>query len=94
LEPAVGVVLIEHVSLSDLPESWRARVNAPEGVKLTVRIEQEASAPASDAVQVGDNLLFGMWRDRADMADVETYVRALRAPRFQGDASSTDSGQS
>jgi hypothetical protein len=26
--------------------------------------------------------LFGMWRDREDMADVEEYVRRLRAPRF------------
>lgn len=26
---------------------------------------------------------FGMWRDRKDMADVEAYVRKLRAPRFR-----------
>ena len=28
------------------------------------------------------NPLFGMWRDREDLADVEGYIRRIRAPRF------------
>ena len=26
-----------------------------------------------------------MWRDREDMADVEAYIRKLRAPRYHRD---------
>ena len=29
-----------------------------------------------------DDPLFGMWRDRADMADVAGYIRKVRADRF------------
>ena len=32
-----------------------------------------------------DDPLFGMWRDREDMADVAGYVRKLRASRFNDD---------
>jgi hypothetical protein len=49
-----------------------------------VRIEAEA-AHATDAFS--DDPLFGMWRDREDMADVATYVRRIRASRFNPDDS-------
>ena len=26
--------------------------------------------------------MFGMWKDREDMADVEAYIRKLRKPRY------------
>jgi hypothetical protein len=37
-----------------------------------------------------DDPLFGMWRDRADMADVDAYVRRVRASRFNRDDSSNE----
>ena len=46
---------------------------------MTVRIEEEADQAA--AKEEVENPLFAMWRDHADMADVEAYVRKLRAPR-------------
>jgi hypothetical protein len=42
-----------------------------------VRIEEETTG-----VEAEGDLLFGMWRDREDMTDVEAYVSKLRAPRF------------
>jgi hypothetical protein len=39
---------------------------------------------------VTDDPAFGIWRDRQDTADVEAYVRHLRAPRFNRDGSRND----
>jgi hypothetical protein len=77
-------IVIEHVRVSELPEAWRAKLGAQREARVTVRIETEAEAPAVQAPEErGErNPLFGMWRDREDMADVEAYVRKLRAPRF------------
>lgn len=36
---------------------------------------------------VTDDPLFGMWRDREDMADVADHVRSIRAARFNDDDS-------
>jgi len=49
---------------------------------VTVRIEEEAQATQAATKEESDNPLFGMRRDREDMADVEAYVRKLRVPRF------------
>lgn len=73
----MNALVIEHVKISELPEAWRAKLPAPENARVTVRIEEEVSG-----VEAEDNLLFGMWRDREDMADVEAYLSKLRAPRF------------
>lgn len=77
----MNTVVIEHVKISELPENWRAKLHAAGNARVTVRIEEEQS------VQTNDNPLFGMWRDREDMADVESYVRTQRAPRFKRDDS-------
>ncbi len=76
--------MIEHVKVSELPEAWREKLPANEGARVTVRIEQEAAGneAAAAATEHPDDLLFGMWCDREDMADVEAYGRKLRAPRF------------
>ena len=74
-------IVIEHVKVSDLPEVWRTRITATENARVTVRIEPEATAGEA-AEEDSDDPLFGMWRDREEMADVEAYVRKLRAPRF------------
>jgi hypothetical protein len=77
MEQLMNAVVIEHVKVSELPAEWRGKLNAAENARVTVRIETE---PASETVE--EDPLFGMWRDREDMADVEEYVRRLRAPRF------------
>jgi diaminopimelate decarboxylase len=74
-------IVIEHVKVSELPEIWRAHITATENARVTVRIEPEATV--SEAAQEdSDDPLFGMWHDRAEMADVQAYLRKLRAPRF------------
>jgi len=70
-------VLIEHVKVADLPESWRALLAVERDARVSVRIEEE-SASAQD---VGP--AFGMWSDRDDLADVAGYARRLRVPRFE-----------
>jgi hypothetical protein len=74
-------VVIEHVKVSELPENWRARLRAEANARVTVRIEEETESREAAKEEV-ENPLFGMWRDREEMADVEAYVRKLRAPRF------------
>jgi hypothetical protein len=54
-----------------------------------VRIEQELSTVQAEEF-VTDDPAFGIWRDREDTADVEAYVRRLRAPRFNPDGSRND----
>ena len=51
---------------------------------MTVRIEEEADQTAANQAEpfVTNDPAFGIWRDREDMADVDAYVRKLRAPRF------------
>jgi hypothetical protein len=77
----MNAVVIEHVLVSELPEDWRARLQAAADARVTVRIEEEAQAREATQEEA-ENPLFGMWRDREEMADVEAYVRTLRAPRF------------
>ena len=72
-------VVIEHVALNDLPAAWRARLPVTTHSRVTVRIEEEPES--SSAAPVSDNPLFGLWQDRDDLNDVETYARQLRAPR-------------
>jgi hypothetical protein len=73
----MNAIIIEHVEISELPAAWRAKLPTPENARVTVRIEEETSG-----LETEENLLFGMWRDREDMADVQAYVNKLRAPRF------------
>lgn len=77
----MNTVVIEHVKVSELPEDWRVRLDAVANARVTVRIEEEAESRAA-AKENAENPLFGMWQDREEMADVEAYVRKLRAPRF------------
>ncbi len=83
----MNAVVLEHVPVADLPQAWRDKLGHElanvAGVRVTVRIEQEA--PADEFVT--DDPAFGIWRDREDMADVEAYVRRIRAPRFNRDGS-------
>ena len=80
----MSAVVFEHVKVTELPEGWRRRLAMPADAHVTVRIEAEA-AQAADTFS--DDPLFGMWRDREDMADVAAYVRRIRASRFNPDDS-------
>ena len=83
----MSAVIIEHVKVSDLPATWRAKLPMPEVARVTVRIEEEAAVPAQATGNSDARIeqLFGMWSDREDMADVDAYIRKLRAPRFNRD---------
>ena len=86
----MSAVIIEHVNVSDLPETWRAKLPKPAAARVTVWIEAEATSPteaAPTANFVTNDPAFGMWRDREDMADVDAYIRKLRAPRYNRDGS-------
>lgn len=80
----MNAVVIEHVKVSELPENWRTRLHASADAHVTVRIEAEPEQPCATTTETfaTDDPAFGIWRDREDMADVEAYVRKLRAPRF------------
>ena len=84
----MSAVIIEHVNVADLPETWLARLPAPRAERVTVQIEEEddsrATATQTDAAV---DLLFGMWRDREDITDVEGYLVKLRATRYGPDGS-------
>ena len=43
----MSAVIIEHVKVSDLPETWRAKLPTPAAARVTVRIEAEANTAGS-----------------------------------------------
>lgn len=84
----MSAIVIEHVSVADLPETWRAKLPVAGTGHVTVRIETEEAAAVPDTGGfVTDDPAFGIWRDREDMADVEAYLRKVRAPRYNRDGS-------
>ena len=83
----MNAVVFEHVPVAELPEKWRAKLASAGSATVTVRIEEEAQGQAEE---FADDPLFGMWRDREDMADVAGYVRKLRASRFNDAGSRRD----
>lgn len=84
----MNTVVIEHVSLNELPAAWRDRLLIAPNTRVTVRIEEEAE-PATQAA-LTENPMFGMWRDRDEMEDVDAYMQKLRAPRYRPDGSRND----
>jgi len=81
----MNAVVFEHVPVAELPEKWRAPLAKAGNALVTVRIEEEAQDQVPK--DFADDPLFGMWRDREDMADVAGYMRKLRASRFNDDGS-------
>ena len=81
----MNAVIIEHVRVGDLPEAWRTKVSASQEARVTIRIEAETTAQLSSAGNSSEDLLFGMWRDRDDLTNVDAYVRKIRAPRINLD---------
>ena len=84
-------VVFEHVPVAELPEKWRARLTQAGSATETVRIEEEPQAVQAQAEDFANDPLFGMWRDREDMADVAGCVGKLRASRFNVDGTRHDS---
>ena len=78
----MSAIVIEHVKVSELPETWREKLAISEDVRVTVRIEPETTIREGASKDDAEDSLFGMWRDRQDLMDVPAYVRKLRAPRF------------
>ena len=88
----MNAVVFEHVPVAELPQAWRDKLGQAADARVTVRIEAEDSAAeAQAAAEFADDPLFGMWRDREDMADVAGYVRRIRASRFNADGSRNES---
>ena len=88
----MGTVIIEHVKVGDLPEAWRERLAKPSDAHVTVRIDEETTSREEEASQLKeavDDPAFGIWRDRDDLADVDAYLRRIRAPQH---GSSTGGG--
>ena len=83
----LDTIVIEHVPVAELPPAWRARLAQPSDATVTVRIEGEPRAAPQPQAYATDDPAFGIWRDHADSADVQTYVRKLRAPRYNRDGS-------
>lgn len=84
----MNAIVIEHVPVAELPEAWRERLGQAADAHVTVRIEAEEQAANAAAEEfVTDDPAFGIWRDREEMADVEAYMRRIRAPRFNRDGS-------
>lgn len=84
----MNAIVFEHVPIAELPPAWREKLALMTEQRVTVRIEAEnenenETLVHTDPVRdLAANPLFGMWRDRDDMADVVGFVRAVRAPRF------------
>lgn len=87
----MSAIVIEHVPVTELPPAWRARFPHSTETHVTVRIEAEARTPEPADPFITDDPAFGIWRDREEMADVATYVRALRAPRYSRGGSPNES---
>jgi diaminopimelate decarboxylase len=78
-ESYMSAVIIEHVNVADLPETWRAKLSAPQTARVTVRIETEETAANPDTTGfVTNDPAFGIWRDHEDLTDVAAYLRRLR----------------
>jgi hypothetical protein len=73
-------VVIKRVVASELPETWRRRINAKDNELLTVTIAKCRTETAAKTA-TKPNATFGMWADRADVNDPAAYVRALRQSR-------------
>jgi hypothetical protein len=54
------------------------------------RLLNDALRRKQQTAAFADDPLFGMWRDREDMADVSAYIRGMRASRFNRDDSPDD----
>ena len=83
----MNAVVIEHVSITELPVAWREKLHAASATRVTVRIEEEDNQAVTT---LADNPLFGLWHGREDLQDPTAYVSKLRQPRFLPTTGSTE----
>jgi hypothetical protein len=84
----MNAIVIEHVPVAELPLAWREKLGQLPDVHVTVRIETEGEqTEPPGAAAFADDPLFGMWRDREDLADVGAHVHHIRSARFNNDGS-------
>jgi hypothetical protein len=83
----MNTLVIEHVSIAELPEAWQAKLQVALDTKVTVRIDQEDVKTEQRFHDLSNNPMVGMWSDREDMRDVAAYARKLREPRYLPDGS-------
>ena len=84
----MSVLVIEHLKASDLPLEWAKRLQVRPEQTVTVHIETESSESTKETSSFAtDDPAFGIWRDYHQTADVTTFVRRLRAPRYPRDGS-------
>ena len=65
----------------DRGETVTVLYRGKEKAKL-VPIAPASSAADKDVAKTKDQPLFGLWKDREDMADPASYLRELRKPRL------------
>ncbi len=53
------------------------------GKVVAVMVAPDAIKKSTKKVTIENVAGFGMWADRKDIADVDTYIRELRKPRFK-----------
>lgn len=70
-------ILLEHIQVKDLPESWRQKLNTSPETRVRVRIEEEITDTTTS--------LFGLWKDNDATTNVETYINQIREPRYKKD---------
>ena len=82
-------LVIEHLKASELPSQWVAQLKAKPEQTVTVRIDTEPEPARAETTETftTDDPAFGIWRDRDETADVDAYLRLLRAPRYRSDGS-------
>lgn len=83
----MSTLVIEHLKASELPSQWVEQLKATPEQTVTVRIDTEPTGTETTETFATDDPAFGIWRDRDETADVESYLRKLRAPRFRTDGS-------
>lgn len=83
-------VVIEHLKASDLPAQWAERLHAGPGQTFTVTIEPEPEEVEGIGMFAVDDPAFGIWRDRADLEDVEAHMAKLRSSRYSPNGSRTE----
>ena len=90
----MNTVVFEHVKVTELPDAWRKKLSIAADARVTVRIEDEAvsstaTEPMADQLNRADPA-FGIWKDHDATAEVDAYVRTLRAPRYRRDGTRND----
>ncbi len=75
--------IFPHVQRDQLPREWARSFRSGEEERFTVVVISEWAEPVASKRKEkwADQAIYGMWREREDMVDVNDYVRNLRKIR-------------